>query len=301
MANESSLKGAIWTSIIGAMALIVVAVINRGAIFGTKPAPTESFVGIVQDDRLPLQGASVRALIGNQPQQITYSDSDGGFHFQVPRETATMHIWVSHDGFEPIDRDVSPQQTQPEIVILKKSPKHTSVASPAQIQHPHDAKPHELSNPPIVAVNQTTTAPCPPQSAGGNASTPECNPVNTIKPTITWTPDGVRTTTAGTQSQEFKPFAESAFVITHQFQENGDWTGLLNWSQTWQKVYPDWHTPDYFAAIADANLCDLQKSRDLYKKFIDETKADAAYKKYHDRAVTLLSQLDIATYEAGCR
>jgi len=291
MPSESSVKAAIWTSTIGAIALVVAAVINRGSLFGTTPPPASSFVGIVQADRQPIQGATVGASIDQQPEQITYSDSNGGFHFQLPPHTSTLHLWISHDGFEPVDRDVNPQRTGPEIVILTKTPKKTSAPSPAPTKRPPDAGPHEASTPPPAPPNHTTTAPCQTPS--------DCLPAS--KPTVTWTPEGIRTTTTGNQSQELKPFPESAFVTTHQFQENGDWTGLLNWSQTWQKVYPDWPTPDYFAAIAEANLCELKQSRQNYNKFIAETKNDAAYKKYHDRAVTLLSQLDIATYEAGCR
>ncbi len=74
MANQSSIKGTIWAAIIGAVALVIVAVINRGPIFGIKPAPqpATSFVGIVQgSDRKPIQGATVGASIDQQPEQTT--------------------------------------------------------------------------------------------------------------------------------------------------------------------------------------------------------------------------------------
>jgi len=112
----------IWVAIIGAMGVIVAALIAAGALH-LHPHPKEHINGVASDalNQTPLPGIVVR-LETNEGQLLTQdtTDRDGEFSLAIPDGLTTVRIVAEAPGYVPYDKKLPAQESKNNIQFARQ-------------------------------------------------------------------------------------------------------------------------------------------------------------------------------------
>lgn len=213
-----------------------------------------------------------------------------------------MHLVETNGSLVRENKLLKMAETRPSDKVNAVQP-HTGVGSPVR-RKPLGISQHGNSNRQTVLqthgpITQTSNGDCSPNVIGGNADLAGCTAPNPYKPTVTYAPDGTRTTILGTQTKVYAPMVNQVDTI-HGMERKRDWSGLLAWSEKTRKAEPGWFTPDFISGRSRLYLCQKAQARADLNKFVAETKDAVAYSSLRGTAQSYLLRIATPVYEHYC-
>jgi len=138
---RTSNRVAIWVAVIGAVALVIAALIP-GVIPWIRDGRSKKYIsGVVSDagSKVPMSGVVIQ-LQTNESQQLAQdtSDRDGNFSLAIPDGPTVIRLSVSASGYVPYDKKLPAQETKQDIPLVRQHitfgiPDGTSLDSAMQI------------------------------------------------------------------------------------------------------------------------------------------------------------------------